>query len=165
MFRQYFEFKDWADARTIEATSRLDESSDTFAFITQQLNHMIIIEELFHARLLGRSDPHNETNSAVLPSFAVLKLRKMALNQQFLGYVNIADEKEVEREISFVFKDGKPGMMRVHEILFHIITHGSYHRGNIAHALDLAGMPHPVDGFGLYIHEAEPLRRNLKNLA
>ena len=49
--------------------------------------------------------------------------------------------------------------MTVEEILFHIVNHGSYHRGNIAHALDLACVPHPVDGYGIYIHEEEPQRR------
>ena len=49
--------------------------------------------------------------------------------------------------------------MSVEEILFHVLSHGSYHRGNIAHALDLAMIPHPVDGYGAFIHEREPERR------
>ncbi len=42
----------------------------------------------------------------------------------------------------------------------HISNHGSYHRGNIAYALDLAAIAHPVDGYGIYIHEKEPQRRD-----
>ncbi len=59
----------------------------------------------------------------------------------------------------FTFADGKYGSMSVEEILFHIINHGSYHRGSIAHALDLAAVAHPVDGYAIYIHEKEPGRR------
>jgi len=49
--------------------------------------------------------------------------------------------------------------MNVEEMLFHILNHGSYHRGSIAHALDIANVPHPIDGYCAYIHEAEPDRR------
>jgi len=50
--------------------------------------------------------------------------------------------------------------MNIEEILFHIVNYGSYHRGLIAHALDLAGVAHPADGYGIYIHEKSPERRN-----
>ena len=42
------------------------------------------------------------------------------------------------------------------EILFHIVNHGTYHRGAIGHALDLAGAPRPADTYTLYIHSAQP---------
>ena len=37
--------------------------------------------------------------------------------------------------------DGRDGGMTRQEILFHIVNHGTYHRGAIGHALDLAGAP------------------------
>lgn len=49
--------------------------------------------------------------------------------------------------------------MSVEEILFHVLNHGTYHRGSIAHALDLAGVDHPPDGYGIFVHQAEPDRR------
>ena len=45
------------------------------------------------------------------------------------------------------------------EILFHIINHGTYHRGAIGHALDLAEVPHPADTYTVFIHAAQPERR------
>jgi len=62
--------------------------------------------------------------------------------------------------ISFTFADSKRGTMSIEEILFHVVNHGSYHRGSIAHALDLAGVPHPPDGYGIFIHNKNPERRN-----
>ena len=66
---------------------------------------------------------------------------------------------DVDTPVSFRFADGQSGSMAVKEILFHIVNHGSYHRGSIARALDGAGVPHPPDGYGIFIHEREPLRR------
>jgi uncharacterized damage-inducible protein DinB len=94
-----------------------------------------------------------------LPSLEALEKRNSELNQWYQNFVGKLQPEELDRPIKFVFADGKNGKMLIEEILFHIINHGSYHRGNIAHALDLAGIPHPVDGFGIYIHEAETLRR------
>ena len=69
------------------------------------------------------------------------------------------DNEKRQAVIPFIFADGKHGSMSIEEMLFHVISHGSYHRGSIAHALDLASVPHPVDGYGIYIHEKEPERR------
>lgn len=46
------------------------------------------------------------------------------------------------------------------EILFHIVNHGTYHRGAIGHALDLAGAPRPADTYTVFIHAAQPQRRD-----
>ncbi len=60
---------------------------------------------------------------------------------------------------AFQFVDGKHGTMTRREILFHIVNHGTYHRGAIGHALDLAGVSHPADTYTVFIHSAQPVRR------
>jgi uncharacterized damage-inducible protein DinB len=92
-----------------------------------------------------------------VPGFEELENRLRESTEWFVSYVS--EFENGEEQIAFVFADGKRGMLNVEEILFHILNHGSYHRGNIAHALDLASVPHPIDGYGIYIHEIEPARR------
>ena len=159
MLVQAFAFKRWADARTLDAVESIDQGAHgrSYAFTLQQLNHMVIVEELFRSRLLGETPPHSRTNTDQVPGLDVLGRRLDASNDWYSEFINNLDS--LERRISFVFADGRPGTMNVEEILFHIITHGSYHRGSIAHALEQAGVPHPVDGYGIYIHAAEPRRR------
>lgn len=161
MLTRYFQFKDWADNRTIEAVQKLNTTSEHYAFARQQLNHIVIVEELFKARLLGQADPYDNTNTSSVPRLDVLAEQKNQLNKWFISYTEASDQEQLAQEIHFIFKDGNPGMMVVHEILLHLLTHGSYHRGNIACALDQAGIPHPVDGYGIYIHQAEEHRRTL----
>lgn len=38
---------------------------------------------------------------------------------------------ELDESISFNFTDGDVGTMTREEMLFHVITHGAYHRGNV----------------------------------
>lgn len=161
MFKDSFNYKAWADERTITAIGKVDRDakSQAFAFMRQQLNHMVIVEELFRARLSGNIEPHSSTNTEIVPSLEEIKTRLEDSNKWYLGYVANLKDDVVNEVVSFTFADGKTGSMSTAEILFHIVNHGTYHRGNIAHSLDLSGVAHPIDGYGIYIHEAEPQRR------
>lgn len=161
MLKKLFEYKAWADERTLLACAEINDHTITEPanFILQQLNHMIIVEDLFRARLLRQPPPHTATNTKELPSFSELSARLKESNQCFQTYVAEQTNVTLKDVLKFEFADGKQGAMSVEEILFHIVNHGSYHRGNIAHALDQAGIPHPVDGLGVFLHELEPSRR------
>ncbi|WOJ98157.1 DinB family protein [Congregibacter brevis] len=130
---------------------------DAYAFALQQINHIVIVEELFISRLGSSSAPHESTNTAVIPNFEELEGRLSESADWFESYVDRMENGS--EKVAFVFADGKRGMLSIDEILFHIVNHSSYHRGNIARALDLASVPHPIDGYGIYIHEKEPARR------
>ncbi|WP_303670709.1 DinB family protein [Pseudomonas aeruginosa] len=156
-----FNYKAWSDRRTLDAIARIDAEAfpASLAFALQQLNHMAIVEELFRARLLGEPAPHQQTNSEVVPGYDVLRRRLEDSAVWFAGYVA---ELPLERRgewLRFRFADGRDGGMTRQEILFHIVNHGTYHRGTIGHALDLAGAPRPADTYTLYVHAAQPERR------
>ena len=161
MFAHAFAYKQWADQRTLQAITTLDVTaqSATLAFVCQQLNHMLIVEELFRARLLGLPAPHAATNSAQLPELAELERRLLASDAWFASHVAGMEPDRAAEIIRFVFADGLAGSMSREEILFHILNHGTYHRGAIGHALELAGAQRPADTYTLYIHAAEPQRR------
>lgn len=161
MFIQAFKYKKWADQRTLRAIENIDREAypDSYAFTLQQLNHMVIVEELFHSRLTNNATSHESTNTEEIPELDELERRLMSSCDWYTSYVSNLENEE--KQLSFTFADGKHGMMTLEEILFHIVNHGSYHRGNIAHALDLASVPHPIDGYGIYIHEKEPERRKI----
>jgi uncharacterized damage-inducible protein DinB len=164
MLQQMFAYKGWSDHRIFDAIKTLDKvvSSDTFNFSLQQLNHLAIVEELFKARLLNNSLPHVNTNSEVVPSLDELLLRLEQSQQWYCAYIETLSQSELEQQLAFTFMDGKKGCMSISEILFHIVNHASYHRGSIAHALDLAGVAHPSDSYNIFIHNTEPERRNIK---
>ena len=160
MYIQAFSYKMWADERILAAIKAIDRNtfSEPYSFALQQINHIVIVEELFQSRLTNRPAPHCSTNTDVVPAFSELSKRLIDSGSWYLDFV--PTYQSGEKAISFTFADGQRGRMTVDEILFHVLNHGAYHRGNIAHALDLASVPHPIDGYGIYIHEKEPERRN-----
>ncbi|MTW03709.1 DinB family protein [Pseudoduganella ginsengisoli] len=164
MFNDIFKYKQWADRRTLDAVAAIDQDQfpGAMAFARQQLNHMVRVEELFKARLTGQPDPHASTNTEQLPQLSELDQRITASNLwfgRFIGATPLLNEP-----VTFQFVDGKQGSMTRQEILFHIVNHGTYHRGAIGHALDLAKGARPADTFTVYLHAAEPGRRERTEL-
>lgn len=162
MLKDAYRYKVWADERTLAALAdfeRKDQASPAFAFMRQQLNHMVIVEELFKARLLGELAPHPATNTEVVPDLHGLTQRLTACNAWATDYLARLAPTELCSAVSFVFTDGQHGTMTRQEILFHLINHGTYHRGAIGHALDLGGGKRPADTYSVFIHGAEPQRR------
>ena len=156
-----FKYKHWADRRTVDAVRAIDADAhpSSLSFARQQLNHMIRVEELFRARLLAEPEPHSSTNTEQVPDLAELDRRLMASNDWFASYVASTDLTALTDRLGFRFVDGNRGAMTREEILFHVINHGTYHRGAIGHALDLARTSRPADTYTVFIHAAEPHRR------
>ncbi|NKF23334.1 DinB family protein [Solimonas marina] len=156
------QYKIWADRRTLDAVARLDQrsASAAFAFARQQLNHMVRVEELFRARLIGAADPYASTNTHDVPQLTALDHRLMASNRWLQDYVRTLPPGEIGKYIRFAFVDGRNGMLTREEVIYHLINHGTYHRGAIGHALDLAGAHRPADTYTVFVHAAEPARRD-----
>jgi uncharacterized damage-inducible protein DinB len=154
-------YKQWSDLRIIAAIEVIDGKNfpSAIGFALQQLNHMVRVEELFRARLVGESPPHISTNTEVIPELQELSQRLGESNLWFIEYAQTFPAKRLAESIYFDFVDGKRGAMTCQEVVFHIINHGTYHRGAIGHALDLAGAPRPADTYTVFIHSVEPQRR------
>jgi uncharacterized damage-inducible protein DinB len=154
-------YKQWADGRTLDAMALIDAEKfpSEIAFARQQLNHMIRVEEVFRARLLGTAEPHSASNSDVVPLLEQLSKSLAESNDWLQTYASSLPGKRLAEEVSFRFLDGKRGAMTREEVLFHLVNHGTYHRGAIGRALDLAGGLRPADTYTVFIHAAEPERR------
>ena len=153
--------KAWADRRTLDAVAAIDRRQfpSAMAFARQQLNHMVLVEELFRARLLAAPEPHRSTNTQEVPELADLDRRLAASNEWLGAYAAALAPEALGETIRFTFTDGKPGSLRREEVIFHLVNHGTYHRGAIGHALDLAQAPRPADTFTVFVHAEQPTRR------
>jgi len=160
-FEKLFLYKQWSDQRLLQAITQIDQVQyvDDYDFARQQLNHMIIVEELFRARLEHTASLHTQTNTDLLPALEELEQRIKVSNQWFIEFVQQIQSDQLLEVIHFQFIDQKMGRLSVEEILFHMINHGTYHRGNIAHALHHAKVVHPADTYTVFIHQYEPERR------
>lgn len=157
-----FAYKRWAMRRTLEAIRAMDAQAfpASVAFARQQLNHIVIVEELFRSRLLGDAAPHAATNTTEVPALDALAARLEASDAWYASHLAGLAPALWDEALRFRFADGREGCMTRREILFHILNHSTYHRGAIGHALDLARVPHPADTWTVFLHESQPQRRD-----
>lgn len=162
LLRKALEYKCWADRRTLNAVGALDpvQGGTSLAFARQQLNHMVRVEENFRARLQSKTIPHISTNTEVIPELQELDQRLTTSNEWLAIYAVGLQTIQIHQTLNFTFVDGLRGSMTPAEILFHIVNHGTYHRGAIGHALDLARAKRPADTYTVFIHALEPQRRD-----
>lgn len=157
-------YKHWADQRTLAAIAQIDAQAfpAELAFARQQLNHLVRVEEVFRARLMEMPEPHTSSNSDNVPELEELGRRLSDANDWLQAYAESLSPAKLGEKIHFRFLDGQNGSMSREEILFHLVNHGTYHRGAIGHALDMAGGLRPADTYTVFIHATEPERRGHK---
>jgi len=161
LIEKQFRYKQWSNQRLLNAVRQIDKQRfpEEYAFIKQQFNHIAIVEALFKARLLGQAAPHTATNTEILPSLHQLEQNIYELDLWSIQFSQNLQIEQLQQQLAFQFTDGKYGKLSIEEMLFHLINHATYHRGNIAHALHHAGITHPADTYTVFIHETEPQRR------
>jgi uncharacterized damage-inducible protein DinB len=79
----------------------------------------------------------------------------------FEKYVATVSDATLAEKISFQFTDGDSGTMTREEMLFHVLSHGSYHRGNVGQVLKGISVAPPRDLLTKFLHVQEPARRQL----
>lgn len=68
------------------------------------------------------------------------------------GHIARLDAAALQQPLAFRFTDGDAGTMTREEMLFHLLAHGAYHRGNIAMLLSECGVEQPRELFTRFLH-------------
>lgn len=162
-FSKAFQYKKWANNELLDLGeqqfSKLPESDATF-FI-RILNHTTVVDSLFISRILDEPEKYSGDNTVETPTLSELRDTMNQNDSWLVHYVESASEQELRRVVSFRFVDGDTGELSVEEILIHLLTHGSNHRGMASRALAENSLERPKDTFTRYLHQSEPSRRGV----
>jgi uncharacterized damage-inducible protein DinB len=123
------------------------------------LNHTAVVDSLFISRISAAAELYAADNTPETPSLSELRERMSKNDSWLIGFVETISSSELGRCISFRFTDGDQGQLSVEEILLHLLTHGSNHRGMAARVLAAQGLERPKDTFTRFLHQLEPWRR------
>ncbi|ELS3716968.1 DinB family protein [Vibrio fluvialis] len=156
-----FQYKKWANSELLmlgeKQFPQLPESDATF-FI-RILNHTTVVDSLFISRILGEPEQYSADNTVETPTLNELRQTMDSNDSWLIQYVESATAQELQRVVHFTFVDGDSGQLSVEEILLHLLTHGSNHRGMASRVLAENNLERPRDTFTRYLHQAEPQRR------
>jgi uncharacterized damage-inducible protein DinB len=131
----------WANRMLMDALAQLPPEELTkprqtlFGNIAHTLNHILVIGDIFRAHLEGRKHGYTARNTDTTPPFAEICERLTAMDRDYTDLAGRLSADALNETIRFEFVGGGDGAMTRQEILLHLVSHASYHRGFIADML------------------------------
>ena len=123
------------------------------------LNHIHVVDRIFAAHLRGEPHGYKATNTPETPTLDALRAAALETDRWFVEQTGTLAPAQLAETVAFTFTDGQRGRMSREEMLAHVITHGSYHRGEVGQMLRRLSVAPPRDLFTAHLHRAEPQRR------
>lgn len=160
-----FRYKKWANSELLSFGERqinLLPESDANFFI-RILNHTAVVDSLFISRISGTQELFTADNTVETPSLSELRERMDKNDSWLVNFSKSATSSNLNRKIPFQFTDSDSGHLSIDEILLHLLTHGSNHRGMASRTLASNGLERPKDTFTRFLHKFEPWRRDAAN--
>jgi uncharacterized damage-inducible protein DinB len=156
-----FRYKAWANAEMLDALAQIDEKQypEQWKLAVRLMNHTYVVDRIFAAHLTGTTHAYQGTNTPETPTVAQLRDSICASDAWYQRYVAQLDDAALRETLVFTFTDGDPGAMTREEMLFHVLAHGGYHRGNVGMVLSACGIERPKDTFTRFLHSPEQGRR------
>lgn len=158
LMQDLFVWKTAADAALLAAIGQLDAVAqhDGRHLAMRLMNHVHVVDGIFIGHLCRRPHGYAGVNTPDTPGLAELA-EAMLERDRTLEALAAADWPAAP--IDFVFTDGRSGQLDAREMLWHVLTHGTYHRGAVGRILAEHGLTPPPDGFARHLHLVEPGRR------
>jgi uncharacterized damage-inducible protein DinB len=156
-----FSYKAWANEDLFALMQTVDEATHPTERhnCIRLLNHIYVVDRIFAAHLTRSTHEYTATNTKETPTLNELTTAVVQSDRWYVDFVSSLDGKALERQIEFVFTDGKNARMSRAEMLMHIMTHGNYHRGAVGRMLLQIGITPPPDSMTTFLHRTEPQRR------
>jgi uncharacterized damage-inducible protein DinB len=162
-----FAQKAWANNELYNqlATVIAPEHASAIHIAIRTLNHIYVVDRIFQAHLLGQAHGYTATNTDETPELGELQFAVAELDAWYERYSAAITPSQLQESIAFQFTDGDAGRMTREEMLAHIITHGTYHRGNVGQILKSLSIAPPRDLLTKFLHVREPGRRSAQQVS
>ena len=154
-----FRYKAWANDQLLTALARLGDNSPITALAIKALSHTYVVDRIFAAHIRREAHAYTSANLCEIPTLEDLSADLRRSDQEYIDYVSTLNHDRLAERIDFTFTDGAVGRMSREEMLMHVVTHGTGHRGQISAVMLLNSVPPAKDGFTTYLHEAQALTR------
>ena len=152
----------WANELIFAAVGALPEGEATkprksvFKSMVHTLNHNYVIDRIFQAHLEGRAHGYTARNTENHPPLAELWRAQKELDQWYVAAYDAMPDARLDEKLRFTFVGGGDGAMTRGEILQHLVTHTSYHRGYVAQMMYEASARPPTTDLTVFLRDASP---------
>ncbi len=135
--RTLFAFSRWANVKSVESVTALDPEElersigGSFGSLRATLVHMYGADWVWLERLHGRS-PRALPDGDDLATLDALRNKWIGVEDARDAYLATLTPGRLADSLSYTAFDGTSFTRRLDEVLFHMVNHGTYHRGQIA---------------------------------
>ncbi len=154
---QQLRYKAWANEALFSALSKLPayvveaKRKIVFGSIVRTLNHTYTMDLVWRAHLEESSHGYVTRNPGDCPSLESLQRLQSEADAWFIEYLQSISAQQGAQTVEFEFIGGGAGCMTRFEILFHVVNHGTYHRGHVAAMMYETGNSPPTTDFPVYL--------------
>jgi uncharacterized damage-inducible protein DinB len=157
--RMLTRYKAWANELIFSTVSELPyeeairKRATRFGNMVHTLNHVYVIDNVFQAHLQSRNHGYSARNTPTHPPLSELWAAVRTLDQWYVDFADQVTFDELERTIAFEFIGGGNGAMTCHEMLLHVVNHGTYHRGFVGDMMYQAGVTPPATDLPVFLRD------------
>jgi uncharacterized damage-inducible protein DinB len=147
--RQLLLYTLWADrlvrdaAREVRPEDLTREAGVSFGSLLGTLVHMLGSQRLWLSRFTGQAAPPFPT-PADLPDFLSLAVASEETQAQLEFFLAALTEEQLAAELTWTSTVGQTYTRPLWQLVFHMVNHATYHRGQVASLLRQLGYQPPV---------------------
>lgn len=163
-----YDYNVWANKEIINRLKELPKDiyhhdlQSGFSSVSQVLSHIYLVEQLWFEIIAGKTMneafAHSNQLRKELESKDIEEMENLyedlsLQNKSFLNHQENMDQV-------IIVDNPYAGLLEtsIYESVLHIVTHGNYHRGNIATMLRQLGYPSVMQDYGLYLYKRKNAR-------
>jgi uncharacterized damage-inducible protein DinB len=135
----------WATDKLYAEIDQLDEHEyrgETglfFGSVHATLNHLLLVDHVWHGRLVQAPFPLTSLRDIVEDDRAALRERLLARGALWLDYLAGLDDAALAGVAHFHKIDGTPATLPRASCVLHVFNHGTHHRGQLSAVLTRVG--------------------------
>ena len=156
--REFYGYNGWANRRMLDVVSAVGSDelqrdlSSSFASIQGTLAHILSAEWVWLERWTGTS-PSGIPEDWDLSSIPKIRERWREVDSETAEFLSGLTEESLGEVLHYRNTAGEPFAEPLWQLLFHVVNHSSYHRGQVTTLLRQSGLPAVSTDFVLFCRE------------
>ncbi len=116
-----------------------------FGSIHGTLNHLLLVDRLWLARLQGETYPIESLDQELYSEFAQLRLQRKKTDRKLAEHIEGLNEADLETPVTYTSAtSGQQRSFTTPTVLMHVFNHQTHHRGQITAAMSQFGVEYGV---------------------
>lgn len=150
--RELFNYNYWARDRQLEACAKVSSEQflrsmgSSFSSLRDTLAHLVAVEWVWHERFSGRSPRSMPAWVEELRTLGAVRERWSQVEVDVRNYLAGLGSDALDRPLAYTNLKGENWTYPLWQVLFHLVNHQTYHRGQVTTLLrQLGASAAPID--------------------